>query len=128
MGEYYGYKCTNEYGLFQGDIEYSTSTAVDKTDYFHIKDVISSSGQLVPAGEGDGMIGELLSRIKDDKTLTLEPHLAVFDAYKTIDSTEMKHKYIYKDSNEAFDAAVNALKDILYKLGYKEEGEGFTHE
>ena len=101
---------------------------VDKTDYFHIKDVISSSGQLVPAGEGDGMIGELLSRIKDDKTLTLEPHLAVFDAYKTIDNTEMKHKYIYKDSNEAFDAAVNALKDILYKLGYKEEGEGFTHE
>ena len=33
MGEYYGYKCTNEYGIFQGDIEYSTSTAVDKADY-----------------------------------------------------------------------------------------------
>lgn len=33
MGEYYGYKCTNEYGIFQGDIEYSTSTKVDKADY-----------------------------------------------------------------------------------------------
>ena len=100
----------------------------DKTDYFHIKDVISETGQLVPAGYGDGKIPELLSRIKDDKTLTLEPHLTVFDAYKTIDNTEMKHKFTYNSANEAFDAAVNALKDILIKLGYKEENGVFTNE
>ena len=66
----------------------------DKTDYFHIKDVISATGQLVPAGYGDGMILELLNKINDDKTLTLEPHLAVFDANKDIDNTEMKHKFV----------------------------------
>ena len=33
MGEYYGYKCTYENGLFQGNIEYSESTEIDKTDY-----------------------------------------------------------------------------------------------
>ncbi len=97
-----------------------------KTDYFHIKDVIFETGQLVPAGYGDGMIDELLERIDDDKTLTLEPHLSVFDAYKNIDNTEMKHKFTYKDSNEAFDAAVSALKDLLVKVGYKEENGVFV--
>jgi len=97
-----------------------------KTDYFHIKDVISETGQLVPAGYGDGMIEELVRRIDSDKTLTLEPHLSVFDAYKTIDNTEMKHKFTYASNNEAFDAAVNALKDILIKVGYKEENGVFV--
>ena len=93
----------------------------DKTNYFHIKDVISKTGQLVPAGHGDGMILELVKMISDDKTLTLEPHLAVFDAYKNIDNTEMKHKYTYSSANEAFDAAVNALKLLLKEAGYREE-------
>lgn len=95
------------------------------TDYFHIKDVISETSQLVPAGYGDGNIEELLRRINDDKTLTLEPHLTVFDSYKSIDNTEMKHKFTYKDSNEAFDAAVAALKELLIKVGYKEENGVF---
>jgi sugar phosphate isomerase/epimerase len=98
----------------------------NKTDYFHIKDVISETGQLVPAGYGDGMIEELLSEIKDDKTLTLEPHLTVFDSFKSIDNTEMKHKFTYNNANEAFDAAVKALKEILIKLGYKEENGVFV--
>ena len=56
----------------------------EKTDYFHIKDVISEKGTLVPAGYGDGKIKELISRISNDKVLTIEPHLAVFDAYKSM--------------------------------------------
>ena len=87
----------------------------NKTEYFHIKDVIVESGALVPAGYGDGKIKELLERITDDKVLTLEPHLAVFDAYKSIDNTEMKHKFTYASANEAFDAAVAAIKK---KTGY----------
>ena len=97
-----------------------------KTDYFHIKDVISATGELVPAGYGDGNIKELLLRIKDDKVLTLEPHLAVFDAYKSIDNSEMKHKFAYKSANEAFDAAVTALKGLLNEVGYIEENGVFV--
>ena len=97
-----------------------------KTDYFHIKDVISQTGQLVPAGYGDGMILELIKAIKDDKTLTLEPHLTIFDSYKNIDNTEMKHKFTYSSANEAFDAAVSALKTLLIKAGYKEERDVFV--
>jgi sugar phosphate isomerase/epimerase len=99
-----------------------------KTDYFHIKDVISSTGQLVPAGYGDGMILDLVKMIKDDKTLTLEPHLTVFDAYKAIDNTEMKHKFTYTSANEAFDAAVSALKALLIQAGYREENGVFINE
>lgn len=91
-----------------------------RAEYFHIKDVISATGQLVPAGFGDGKIDKLVSDIDSDKVLTLEPHLAVFKAYASIDNTEMKHKFTYKDSNEAFDSAVSALKNIIINNGYKE--------
>lgn len=91
-----------------------------RAHYFHIKDVISATGELVPAGEGDGNIDKLVANIKDDKVLTLEPHLAIFDSYKSIDDTEMKNKYVFSSNEEAFDCAVNSLKKILVKNGYKE--------
>ncbi len=95
------------------------------TDYFHIKDVIAATDELVPAGCGDGKIDELIARITDDKVLTLEPHLAVFDAFATIDNTEMKHKFHFKDNAEAFDTAVKAVKELLATAGYKEINGGF---
>ena len=91
-----------------------------KTDYFHIKDVVFDSGELVPAGYGDGMIYELINMIQGDKVLTIEPHLAVFDSYKSIDNTEMKHKFNFKNASEAFDFACLSLKNLLKKAGYKE--------
>lgn len=98
------------------------------TDYFHIKDVISATGELVPAGYGDGKIDKLISMIPDgdDKTLTLEPHLAVFAGYSEIDNTEMKNKFKFNSNNEAFDAAVNALKAVLEAQGYKKVQGGYA--
>ena len=91
------------------------------TDYFHIKDVIAESGTLVPAGCGDGKIDELIARIDpaDDKVMTLEPHLKVFEGFSEIDGTEMKNKYEFDSNEAAFDAAVNALKGLLADAGYK---------
>lgn len=97
-----------------------------KTDYFHIKDVIAETKQIVPAGYGDGKISELVARITDDKVLTLEPHLKMFIGYASFDTEEMKNKFSFKDNNEAFDAAVNALKAVLAAEGYKETDGGFT--
>ena len=98
------------------------------TDYFHIKDVISATGELVPAGFGDGKIDKLISMIpeNDDKTLTLEPHLAIFAGYSDIDNTEMKNKFKFDSNNEAFDAAVNALKGVLEAQGYKKVDGGYA--
>ena len=96
------------------------------TDYFHIKDVIAETRQLVPAGYGDGKIGELVARISDDKVLSIEPHLKVFEGYSDFDATEMNNKFYFKSNAEAFDAAVAAIKKVLAEQGYKEVDGGFV--
>lgn len=50
------------------------------TRHVHVKDLVAATGEIVPAGEGDGQMGELLRRLADrgyDGMLALEPHLAV---------------------------------------------------
>ena len=89
-----------------------------KCGYFHIKDVIVETDQLVPAGHGDGKIDKLISMIDRDVTITAEPHLAVFDAFKTIDNTEMKHKFHFEDNLSAFNFAIQSIKKILTDNGY----------
>jgi sugar phosphate isomerase/epimerase len=97
------------------------------SEYFHIKDVISATGQLVPAGYGDGRIGELIDMIGErDKVLTIEPHLKVFKGYSEIDDTEMKNKFHYASNGEAFDAAVSALKAVIESKGYKLTDGGYV--
>ena len=94
--------------------------------YFHIKDVIHESGTLVPAGYGDGDIPRLVRMIDRDTVLTLEPHLKVFSGYNEIDGEEMKHRFRFESNDEAFDAAVAAMKKILTENGYREENGGFV--
>ena len=106
--------------------EKSLAALHSKAAYFHIKDVVEETGELVPAGHGAGKIDELIARIDRDVVMTLEPHLAIFDAYKSIDDTEMKHKFHFASNGEAFDAAVNALKALIVKAGYQETAEGFV--
>ena len=53
--------------------------------------------------------------------LTLEPHLYVFDAYKSIDSHKLKVGVLYDSPDAAFDGAAAHLKNLLKKLGYHEE-------
>ena len=98
----------------------------DRADYFHIKDVVAATGELVPAGHGDGDIHKLVADIKTDKVLSVEPHLKIFDGYGQIDDTAMKHKFHFQSNVEAFDAAVNALKDVLLANGYAEQGRSFV--
>ena len=91
------------------------------TNYFHIKDVIAETGAIVPAGHGDGRIGQLIAMIDPDVdvVLTLEPHLRVFAGYSQIDASEMKNKYTYETNDQAFDAAVDAIKVLLTQNGYQ---------
>ena len=96
-----------------------------RADYFHIKDMICKTEEIVPAGYGDGNIAELVKRIDGDKVLSIEPHLAIFGGYNQIDGREMKHKFHFSSNDEAFDTAVSALKGLLTSLGYKEKEGGF---
>ncbi len=98
------------------------------TEYFHIKDVIAATGEIVPAGHGDGHIDRLIGMIDPDAdvVLTLEPHLRVFSAYAQIDNSEMKNKYTFETNDQAFDAAVKALNVLLEQNGYKQEQGGYV--
>jgi len=99
------------------DIDAALNTVFDFSEYFHIKDAIKKTGEVVPAGEGDGKIEKLLRLIDKEAVLTIEPHLAIFDGYGKIDVNEMKNKYYFKSNREAFDCAVTALKNLIKKCG-----------
>ena len=106
--------------------EDTLSVLADRAYYFHIKDVIAETGEVVPAGYGDGNIRGLIDRIKDDKVLTIEPHLKIFAGYVLNDKTVLKTKFRFESNVEAFDAAVAAIKKILLSVGYKEEKGAFV--
>ena len=111
-----------------GEDPYKTLPALHgKCEYFHIKDVIAESKTLVPAGYGNGRIDKLVEMIgNDDKVLTIEPHLKVFNGFAEIDGTEMKNKFHYNSNGEAFDAAVNAIKAVIENQGYKKVDGGYA--
>ena len=100
------------------DIDYAIDRLYGITEYFHCKDVIAATGELVPAGEGDGGVEKLFAKIDRDTVITVEPHLAVFDGYAAIDGTSMKNKYHFETNKEAFNAGVAAVKATLRKCGY----------
>lgn len=93
--------------------------------YMHIKDAIFGTQTIVPAGEGEGRVGEIIDLIDahtdDTVILTLEPHLHQFDAYKNIDDHELRGKYTFNTKREAFDFAVNTLKQLLIDHGFRKD-------
>lgn len=98
----------------------------DYVKYLHIKDAYFESGEVVPAGKGDGQVAEivrLFSQKDGDRFLSLEPHLTVFDGLAslekdndTIKSINSRKSYSYSSMSESFDVAVNALKAILAEI------------
>ena len=111
------------YRMNDADVIDGINATLINFKYMHIKDAFFSSQTIVPAGEGEGRIGEIIdivnSKVDGVVYLTLEPHLHIFDAYKSIDEHELKGKYSFKNNREAFDFATNALKALLKKHGYE---------
>lgn len=92
----------------------------DHIEYMHIKDAIFESGEVVPAGYGDGRLEELVSELKVKGYkgfMSLEPHLTDFQGFSSLETDE---KFILKkgDNIEKFDLAVMSLKKILDKHDY----------
>ncbi len=97
------------------------------TDYFHIKDVDLTDDTIVPAGFGNGDVEGLCRDVMNiDTVFTIEPHLKVFDAFSSIDTGEMKNKFVFKSNREAFDCAVQSIKKVLIAVGYREIDGGFV--
>ena len=83
--------------------------------YMHIKDAVAS-GNVVPAGRGDGNIAQILQKYSGS-VLTLEPHLFEFSGLAALENDGEKSKIsgAYKNGREAFDAGAAALKNIINK-------------
>ena len=85
--------------------------------YMHIKDCLSNC-TVVPAGEGIGNIAAISKDFisRGGKCFTIEPHLFEFIGLSNLeregDKTNINEKR-YKDSDEAFDAAVYAFKNLI---------------
>ena len=81
----------------------------DRVAYFHIKDAIFGTGQVVPAGEGDGALADILrdaiQRRGYEGYLSLEPHLAAAGQFSGFSGPDL------------FRQAVRALKRILDEIG-----------
>ena len=90
--------------------------------YMHIKDVKNESGTVVPAGNGDGKIAEILKILDKHEGvyfLSVEPHLRVFDglaALETDDETAKNmNSFVYPDNKTSFAAACDAIHGIVEK-------------
>ena len=80
----------------------------DHIEYMHIKDGIMAEKRVVPAGEGDGEVPELLSALKGrgyDGFLSLEPHLAHAGASGGFSGPDL------------FEKAAKALRSVLKEIG-----------
>ena len=85
-------------------------------EYVHIKDA-NEEGTVVPAGMGLGNIPTILKDYfaRGGEVMTLEPHLHLFAGLDKLEDGESLKAGVrtYRDNDEAFDAGVAALKDIL---------------
>ncbi len=91
----------------------------DKIRYMHVKDALFADNSVVPAGKGDGQVEKILKAFLENggECLSVEPHLTVFDALKTLEREGEKSRvggaYSYPSSDAAFDAACQALRALL---------------
>jgi sugar phosphate isomerase/epimerase len=75
-------------------------------EYVHVKDALSGSDRVVPAGEGDGQLPELISALRAsgfDGFFSLEPHLATAGRDSGFSGPEL------------FSKAAGALRELLRK-------------
>lgn len=88
----------------------------DRIYYMHIKDA-DNEHRIAPAGKGIGRISDIIKELdkREGKIfLTVEPHLRVFkglEGLQTDDKTKIPNTYA--TSEEAFGAAVSAIKEII---------------
>ncbi len=87
------------------------------THYMHIKDS-EKNGFIVPSGYGDGNVKQIANEFiaLGGRHFTIEPHLTVFDGLANLEKEGEKsavNEFKYSDSNEAFDTACDAFKNLI---------------
>lgn len=82
--------------------------------YVHVKDALFDGGRVVPVGQGDGNVKEILTRLDQEGFqgfLSLEPHLADFAGLSGLEKNAAKRGRT--DTEAAFITAYEALQALL---------------
>ncbi len=85
--------------------------------YIHIKDALRSDASVVPPGEGDGHLEEILGKFKSagyEGFLSLEPHLSDFAGFAALEMNAAQKEKL--NGEEAFTLAHDSLMKILERL------------
>lgn len=86
--------------------------------YVHIKDAVYSDRHVVPAGEGDGHVEEILKELYSsgyEGFLSLEPHLGKYSGPAQLESGSPGF-HLPEGGARKFALAVQALKKVLNKI------------
>lgn len=116
------FKCTFDFANFVqvgSDTLKAYETLKPYIEYVHIKDALSESGAVVPAGMGDGNVENILGMLKADGYegfLSLEPHLTHFRGLDALEGGKSVDKTVKTPGDVAFTTAYNALQEILKKV------------
>lgn len=86
-------------------------------EYFHVKDAYKT-GEIVPCGEGDACIEQILCAYKKDYPnketfVSSEPHLTDFVGLSNLANHQLKKKVTFESEAQAFTYAFNALEQII---------------
>ncbi|MDO4294460.1 MAG: sugar phosphate isomerase/epimerase [Eubacteriales bacterium] len=119
MREFAGdaYRCTFDFANFvqcgQDTLE-AYELLRPYISYVHIKDALAADGQVVPAGEGDGHVRQILTDLDGqgfDGFLSLEPHLTDFAGLAALEKNAALRGRT--DGERAFITAARALDELL---------------
>ncbi|KYG29500.1 sugar phosphate isomerase/epimerase family protein [Alkalihalobacillus trypoxylicola] len=90
----------------------------EEISYIHVKDALYENHKVVPAGEGDGKLKEVLSELAQDGYegfLSLEPHLWGFKGFEDLEPNSPAVNLPEGDQRN-FAVAVQALGNILKEI------------
>lgn len=83
--------------------------------YLHIKDALFETGEVTPAGLGDGKVREVLEALVEqgfEGYTSLEPHLTIFEGFAKLEKNQAITEN-QPDGIRTFNVAADALKEIF---------------
>ena len=90
--------------------------------YVHIKDCVAATRQIVPAGQGDGHVADILGDLLGSGWsgfLSLEPHLFQFTGLAGLERDPVQRRTAL-NGKEAWKLALDSLRELLARLPEKE--------
>jgi sugar phosphate isomerase/epimerase len=91
----------------------------DHVIYYHIKDALNQTGEVVPAGFGDGHVKEIIAEINQrgyQGFLSLEPHLGHFEGFDSLEGDGEIPEFKENSDVGKFILAADSLNKILVEV------------